>query len=575
MKRKSFWAGVAVFTAGLIFVTGGSAAAITTVKLTVNSTVDSTTPCTIVSHKSTGTCTLRGAILAANAVQTDNTLFIITLAAKTYPLSQGSLDLDAATASTGNIVQIVGKTKTIGKKKHKKTVPGTIINGAGNPRPASVFEIGSPTQMYNVVIEHGSGDGGGGIYLESSLDVENSTITDNTSCNSWSGTTCTGTYEGGGGVEFDTSTIYHPMLTLYKTTVSHNKAAWGGGIDFENMHHTTLYILKSHIDDNTACDTWSNGVCIGNGQGGGIYDGAETATIESSTVNGNVAGSPAYASGSYLSTGGGIYTDEDALQLLHTTVNGNVAGQWGGGIDDENHLDLVSSTVSHNVAGEGGGGINEEYLLSSKSSTIASNTAGGTFACTINGGTTTCKRTTKTTTGSCTTLYPSSTKCSQYDGGGGGLYADEEYPQLIGTTITKNTAVTISGDAAGCDGGQGGGVWNEWAWTATAGSKFTDNAADCGGGIYNYYSSASGTYTFVLNDSLISGNTALMDGGGIWTAGSGTATLYGMTITGNHAGHKSGGIWDDQLGSVLLGAGNAILKNTSPGSCKNMTFPCK
>ncbi|HEY2353695.1 MAG TPA: hypothetical protein VGH79_02185 [Gaiellaceae bacterium] len=575
MKRKTLWVGVAALAAGLIFVTVGAAATTTTVTLTVNSTTDSTTPCTVSNHKSTGTCTLRGAIAYADNLGADNTMFVIKLAAKTYHLSQGTLDIDASTVNTGNIVQIVGKTKTIGKKKHKKTVPASILDGSGNVKPASVFEVYSPTQMYNVVVEHGSGYGGGGIYNGSALDIENSVITNNTACSAWSGNSCTGTYQNGGGIEMATSSSYHPILTLYKTTVSHNKAAYGGGIDFENTHHSTVYILKSHIDDNIACQTFSNGVCAGDGQGGGIYDSGETMTVESSTVNGNVAGSPAYSTGYYKSLGGGIYTDEDALQLLNTTVSGNLAGEWGGGIYDDNHLDLVNSTVSHNVAAIGGGGITEEYLLTSKSSTISGNTAGGAFACTVNGNSTTCKRTTKTTTGTCATLYPSATQCSDYDGGGGGLYADYEYPQLVGTTVTKNTAVTLSGDAANCSGGQGGGVWNAWAWTATGGSKFTNNVADCGGGIYNYWDSASDTYTLVLNNSLISGNTALTDGGGLWTAGTGTATLYGTTVTGNHAGHKTGGVWDDGLGSVLLGPGNKLSKNTSPGSCKNITFPCK
>jgi CSLREA domain-containing protein len=157
MTRKSFWAGVAVLAAGLIFVTGGGAATMTTVTLTVNSTTDSTTPCTIANHKSTGTCTLRGAVLYANNLGNDNTMFVIKLSAKTYHLSQGTLDVDGGSANTGNIVQIVGATKTIGKKKHRHKVPASIIDGSGNVKPASVLQIDDPTQMSNVVITGGSG----------------------------------------------------------------------------------------------------------------------------------------------------------------------------------------------------------------------------------------------------------------------------------------------------------------------------------------------------------------------------------------------------------------------------------
>jgi hypothetical protein len=47
-----------------------------------------------------------------------------------------------------------------------------------------------------------------------------------------------------------------------------------------------------------------------------------------------------------------------------------------------------------------------------------------------------------------------------------------------------------------------------------------------------------------------------------------------MKIVGNHAGRQTGGVWDDQVGSVLFGVGNTITTNTSPNSCKNVTWPC-
>ena len=581
MTRKSFWAGVAVLAAGLIFVTGGGAATTTTVTLTVNSTTDSTTPCTVVNHKSTGTCTLRGAILYANNLGNDNTMFVIKLSAKTYHLSQGTLDVDGGSANTANIVQIVGATKTIGRGKHRKTVPASIIDGSGNVKPASVLRIDDPTQMYNVVITGGSGNAsdsgrGGGLFVSASLDLEKSVVRNNTACSAWSGSTCTGSYAYGGG-------IYLPgygtvALTLYKTMVTHNKGLYGGGIGYTNesgSNGDTVLLMSSHIDKNIACSSFSNGVCIGNGRGGGIWDDGETFTIDHSTVNGNTAGSRAYNTGD----GGGIYQDQDAMQLNHTVVSGNVAGYEGGGIYADNHVDLVNSTVSHNAAGYEGGGIGVEYLFTSKNSTISGNTVGGTFECTI-GGTTTCKGTTKTTSGTCASLYPSATKCSSYDGYGGGVFSDYEYPQFVATTVTRNLAVSIAGDSTDCvstsdfHGGQGGGVWTGWGMTAIQGSKFTNNTAACGGGIYNVTYSGD-AYTVALANSTISGNTALRDGGGVWTWGPGSLTLYGMRIILNHANRHSGGVWDDQLGSVLLGVGNTITKNTSAGACKNIALPCR
>ncbi len=575
MRGKSLWAGVAVLAAGLIFVTGGGAATTTTVTLTVNSTADSNTPCTIANHKSTGACTLRGAVLAANAFQQDNTIFVIKLAAKTYPLSLGELYIDAddTANNTGNIVQFVGATK--GKKK----TPASVIDGAANPKPSSVFYVDSPTQMSNVVIKGGSGDSsfacdgsntgcGGGVFVQAALDLESSIVENNTSCSAWTGSQCTGTHEFGGGI-YIADNSQHSLLTLNQTTVTHNVAYGGGGI-YNNGYPATVLIMASHIDKNTACDTFTNGVCTGYGFGGGIANEGEQVTLDHSTVNGNVAGSPAYNTGE----GGGIYQDNDNMQLNHTTVSGNVAGYDGGGIDvADDNVDLVDSTVSHNAAGVEGGGMYLDWLTSLKSTTFSSNTAGGTFECTTVANKTTCKQAVKSTAGTCATLYPTATKCTESDGYGGGIYSSREYPQLISSTVTKNLAASIAGDATDCGGGLGGGVFTNWTFTALAGSKFTSNTADCGGGIYNDQNN-TGPSTFALSASTISGNTALEDGGGIWTSGEGTGTLSGMTITKNKAGRHTGGVWDDQVGSVLFEPGNKIAKNKGTGSCKNVTWPC-
>jgi CSLREA domain-containing protein len=582
MIKKSLGVGVAVLAAGLIFVTGGGAATTTTVTLTVNTTADGATPCAITNHKSAGTCTLRGAILAANSLQQDNTMFVIKLAAKTYKLSLGTLDVTAATVNSANIVQIVGKTKTTGKGKHKKTLPASIIDGSGNAKPASVIEIDSPTQMSNVVIQGGSGNGayecdtssayygcGGGVFLTSALDLENSVVQHNTACSAWTGSACTGSYTYGGGIYIANSN-YQATLTLYKTTVTHNISFQGGGIDNENGNGSTVLITQSHIDRNTACDAFSSGFCIGTGRGGGLANNGEQVTFDRSTVNGNVAGSPAYKTGD----GGGIYQDSDNMQLNHTTVSGNVAGDEGGGIYDDENVDFLSSTVSHNMAGVYGGGMYLDYLASVTNTTFSSNTAGGTFECTI-GSKTTCNHTVKTITGTCLSLYPSATACTQQDGYGGGIYSDSEYPEFVSSTVTKNLAVSIAGDAKNCGGGLGGGIYTWWTLTMLSGTKVTDNTADCGGGFYNNYDTPNQNGTFALSNSTISGNGALEDGGGIWTGGSGSGTLYGMTITKNHAGRQTGGVWDNQLGSVLLGSGNTITKNTSKGACKNLMFPCK
>ena len=566
MRAKSLFVTVAVLAAGLIFVTGGEAAPTTTVTLKVTTTADSSTPCKLVNHKSVGACTLRGAILAANAYPEDNTRFAVNLAKGTYHLSLGMLDVEAP-----GVVRIVGATKGTAQK------PASIINGFGNPKPASVFVIQTPAQLLNVVISGGSGDPditcagsysgcGGGIVVESALDLENSVVLNNRACSAWTGNTCTGPYSSGGGIYMPYGPAYE-SLTLFKTTVTRNVAGGGGGIANDDTAHSLILATQSHIDGNTACFSFTHGVCTDYGFGGGLANQGVQVTLDNSTVNANVAGSPAYQNGD----GGGIYENSGNMQLNHTLVSRNVAGYRGGGLYDYGTIDFVDSTVSSNLASTEGGGVYLYGLASFDHTTVSSNTAGGTFACTI-GATASCAHAAATTTRDCATLYPSATTCTASPGLGGGVMGDgTTSPEFVSSTVSRNVAASIAGTAPGCLGGLGGGVYSGWTLTAVAGTRFANNHADCGGGIYNLFGQS---YPFALVNSTISGNTALEDGGGIWTMGVGTGTLYGMKIVGNHAGHQTGGVWDDGVKSVLFGAGNSIKANTSPGTCMNVTWPC-
>ncbi len=572
MRAKSLFVVVAVLAAGLIFVTGGEAATTTTVTLKVTATADSSTPCTVVNNKSAGACTLRGAILAANAFGQDNTRFVIKLAKATYHLSLGMLDIAAP-----GVTQIVGA--TTGKTK----TPGSIINGSGNPKPASVFVVETPAQLLNVVITGGSGDPditcaggyagcGGGIVVESAVDLENSIVLNNKACSSWTGKTCSGPYTAGGGIYMPLGRAYE-SLTLYKTTVTRNVAGGGGGIANDDTAHSLILATQSHIDKNTACFSFSHGVCVDYGFGGGLANQGVQVTLDNSTVNANVAGAPAYQNGD----GGGIYQNGGNMQLNHTTVSGNVAGYRGGGVYDFGNVDLVDSTVSSNVASTEGGGVYLYGTASFEHTAVSSNSAGGTFACTV-GATTSCVNTVAMSTGDCATLYPSATSCLASPGLGGGVMGDgTSSPAFASSTVSQNLAASIAGSFTNCLGGLGGGVYSGWTLTAVAGTHFANNHADCGGGVYNVFNPYLGggqTYPFALADSTISGNVALEDGGGIWTMGVGTGTLVGMKIVGNHAGRETGGVWDDGVKSVLFGAGNTITTNASPDSCKNVTWPC-
>ncbi len=102
--------------------------------------------------------------------------------------------------------------------------------------------------------------------------------------------------------------------------------------------------------------------------------------------------------------------------------------------------------------------------------------------------------------------------------------------------------VTVSGGDAGSGWGGAASVFYGSALTLTN-STLSGNTADHGGAIYHY-----GNVTLV--GSTISGNSAV-NGGGIWTQGLLQVTA-GSLITGNHATAEGGGIGERWYGTVVI-----------------------
>ena len=144
-------------------------------------------------------------------------------------------------------------------------------------------------------------------------------------------------------------------------------------------------------------------------------------------------------------------------------------------------------------------------------------------------------------------------------GGNGGGLANEEG----GTTNLTN--VNIAGNTAD---DRGGGISNQGTLTMTGGS-ITNNtsndrtAREGGGGVFNDF---NGTAT--LTNVTISGNKALVKGGG-GVCNYGTITLNNCIITSNRAQLNGGGIWDGRVEgkdvSVLIINGCIVTGNHAEG----------
>jgi CSLREA domain-containing protein len=291
-------------TALLLFVGSGSVYA---APFVVNSTADAVdvNPGDGVCADALGQCTLRAAVMEANALGGADT---ITLPAGTYTLTiSGAGENAAATGDldvTGNLIV------------NGAGAASTIIDGGGLDR---VIEIrpGATVQINAVTIRSGevtgvgiAGAGGGILNFAGTLTLTGSVVTRNTAGGV------------GGGISTESATT-----TLNSTTVSGNTASAAGGI----FNHGAMTVNASTVANN-------RGLL---GDGGGIWNDGGTVTLNNSTVSGNVS----------AGLGGGIVNTGTLLTLTNSTVAGNIAQSAPGGILNGNNTIANNTIVANNAGG--------------------------------------------------------------------------------------------------------------------------------------------------------------------------------------------------------------------------------
>ena len=228
--------------------------------------------------------------------------------------------------------------------------------------------------------------GGGGIYNDGSATITNSHFYSNTSSYSgggggivnWSGLTVNNSEFKGNSASLDGGGIRnHGTATINASTFISNAAispvgGGGGGITNEGV----LIMTDSFVTDNLArvgggIDN-SGDLVITNTtisfnsatvEGGGIHNQGSSANIDSTTINGNSA-----------PKGGGIAT-YIALSLTNSTLSGNSSSSSGGGIYTGGVTDLNHVTITGNSAMGYGGGINNFMTVNLRNSILAGNMA--------------------------------------------------------------------------------------------------------------------------------------------------------------------------------------------------------
>lgn len=275
-------------------------------------------------------------------------------------------------------------------------VDNCIISGnvAENTYGGGVYAHSSALISNSVITNNHAQERGGGIYVfNGTCDLINSTVGYNSVVNS------------GGG-------IHSFWVNLNNSTVTHNSANFGGGIDvtilLEVENNSQVTNNTAQVDgggiftelstDSIIIDNSSLSNNVANGRGGGIYAYASSGSlshtwikINNSILNNNIAAwgggihSEAYFSAHFL-----IYIDNSTLSNNTSTTNA------GGGIYSFSSVSVSSVNVNHstfsNNHGYSGGGIysrGASSVVTIKTSTFSNNSAdnGGGAICSSSTGT--------------------------------------------------------------------------------------------------------------------------------------------------------------------------------------------
>jgi large repetitive protein len=507
-----------------------------------------------------GQCTLRAAIMEANALPGTDTL---TLPAGLYALTQAGAGENAAT--TGDL-DILGDLTITGA-----TSATTIIDGQHLDR---VFQITNTAivTLQNLAIQNGTAFsptlGGGLLNWNSSVALVNSRVSENEAASHGGLSNISGTltilnstvlsnvatYGDGGGVGnnygvvvlTNTQVSYNEALyalfsdiargagisswegisvSLYNTTLSHNQGRFGAGLWVIGGGQIT-------IDHSTIFSNTNQGLSL---------NGGEITVVDSVIAENNIL----VDDGLSGLTGAGIANNYAQLSIVRTQIISNTAaGAEAGGIRNySGQITITASLIRGNQSDKAGGALLSDSSTSSYPAVVSienseiSNNASGM------GGT-------LDNSGDLAHLHINASRIVGNQASIGGGIFNTGYLAITGSVILSNTATQYGG----------GGVFNNKNAQLTNVALARNATPQAGGGLENWGWAA-------LTNVTLSGNQAGYSGGGIYADG--PMTLTNVTVVNNTAdsghgigdgnGGDGGGIYVDSGLAVLLR--NSILSN--------------
>lgn len=278
-----------------------------------------------------GLCTLRAAIMEANASATSDTILV----------PAGTYDLDLAFDSGGGRLIVAGSVKIQGSGKNN-----TIINQATTD---GVIQIDSGNvRVNNVTVQGGYNQAGAGIRVTGGdVDMTDIIIEDNFG------------FTGGGGLLVDEGAD----VTIRRASIQDNSAqgAFGGGV----WNQGTLWIYDSAITNNDS------------NRAGGVRNSGNL-NLRNVTVSGNTANSPDAGVGGISQNGFAVLNN---VTVTENNGSGNSPTSFrGGGIQSS---DSATTVVKNSIIANNDGGTGPDDCVGTLTGDSKYNLIGDTDGCTI------------------------------------------------------------------------------------------------------------------------------------------------------------------------------------------------
>jgi len=243
----------------------------------------------------------------------------------------------------------------------------TALADLGKSWGGAIWSAGTVTLINSTIsgnlAEAPNGSYGGGVFGKN-VNIQNTTINDNSAQFPYGGSPNDNSKFQGGGVFVGSASA-----NIVDSVIDHNFTTGvftdGAGI----FASTSLYVASSSVTNNVAFSS-------GRAEGGGIFAGtaltlkhsivsdnqagansgayggglrAGSVVMEYSTIHGNYLGSgPNGFSG--LFNGGGMFVYQGATQITRSTIDGNHASTGGGVFGFHSNITITNSTISGNFA---------------------------------------------------------------------------------------------------------------------------------------------------------------------------------------------------------------------------------